>query len=228
MNFLSHFYFERKINDPHRTLGAVLPDLLRNMDREIRIFPEKEPSKYLHDAKMANILKGWSRHLATDSFFHNNLFFFDKTRQLKAYLTPVVINTPIRASFLSHIALELLLDRLLLNDSWLHENDFYQQLQDVDKQSLKDFLDLSGVENPNLFITYFNSFISDRYLGTYRNMAKITYALDQICKRYWPSGLSDEKKQQLTTALDSYEGDLAHNYKAIFNEISDYLNKELP
>jgi len=226
MNFLSHFYFERKLNDPHRTLGAVLPDLLRNMDRDLRIFPEKEAERYMQDEKMAKILKGWTRHIATDNFFHNNVFFLDKTRQLKAHLTPVVIGTPIRTSFLSHIALELLLDRLLLNDSWLHENDFYQQLQDVDKQSLINFLKLSGIKEPDLFITYFNSFIADRYLGSYRNMAKIAYALDQICKRFWPQGLNDEKKLQLTAALNNYEGDLAHNYKSIFNEIADYLNKE--
>lgn len=228
MNFLSHFYFERKVNDSHRTLGAVLPDLLRNMDRDIHIFPEKNKKKYIYDKKLAQILKGWSRHIAIDKFFHNNIFFLEKTQELKAYLSPVVNNTPIRASFLSHITLELLLDRLLLKNNWLHENDFYQQLADVDKQSLQIFLELSGIEDPTYFIAYFNSFTADRYLGSYRNMAKLTYALDQICKRFWPSGLSDEKKAQLTEALTSYEEELAQNFKVIFNETTDYLEKNYP
>ncbi|MEH6308181.1 hypothetical protein RYH73_21165 [Olivibacter sp. CPCC 100613] len=225
MNFLSHFYFERKANDPYRTLGSVLPDLLRNMDRDIRIFPEKNVSLFIDDQHTSRILKGWCRHLATDQFFHNNVFFLEKTRQLKAYLSPVVINTPIRASFLSHIALELLLDRLLLKDSWLHENDFYGQLQDVDPQSLATFLKLAGLQDTARFLTYFAAFVSDRYLGTYREMAKVTYALDQICKRFWPQGLSQDKKLKLTDALNVYEAELAYNYKVIFNEIADYLGK---
>lgn len=225
MNFLSHFYFERKINDPQRTLGAVLPDLLRNMDKEIRIFPEKNASKYLKNKNIAQILKGWSRHVTTDKFFHNNIFFIEKTQQLKAFLAPVVINTPIRASFLSHIALELLLDRLLLKNSWLHEDDFYEQLAEVDRASLEMFLDLSGIPNPNYFLAYFNSFIVDRYLGSYRDMAKLTYALNQICKKFWPNGLDEEKKLQLTNALTNYEEELAQNFKVIFNEITDYLQK---
>ncbi|WP_345232266.1 ACP phosphodiesterase [Olivibacter ginsenosidimutans] len=228
MNFLSHFYFERKINDPQRTLGVVLPDLLRNMDREIRIFPEKNVKKYLEDDKVAQIFKGWTRHIATDKFFHNNIFFIEKTQQLKAYLSPVVINTPIRASFLSHIALELLLDRLLLKNSWLHEDDFYQQLADVDKLSLETFLRISGIANPSYFLAYFSSFIADRYLGSYRNMAQLSHALNQVCKKFWSSGLNDEKKLQLTAALTDYEEELAQNFKVIFNETADYLQKNYP
>jgi len=152
-------------------------------------------------------------------------FFLEKTRQLKAHLSPVVANTPIRASFLSHIALELLLDRLLLKDSWLHENDFYGQLQDVDRQSLSRFLELAGLQDTTLFLTFFNAFINDRYLGTYREMAKVTYALDQVCKKFWPQGLNEDKKLQLTDALNVYERELAYNYKVIFNEIADYLSK---
>lgn len=225
MNFLSHFYFERQVNDPHRALGSVLPDLLRNMDREIRLFPEKNVALFIDDKHTSQMLKGWCRHLATDRFFHNNIFFLEKTRQLKAHLSPVVLNTPIRASFLSHIALEILLDRLLLKDSWLHENDFYSQLQDVDRESLSTFLRLAGLQDTAVFISFFNAFISDRYLGTYREMAKVTYALDQVCKKFWPQGLNEDKKVQLTEALNTYEEDLAHNYKSIFNEIAEYLGK---
>ncbi|WP_134090586.1 hypothetical protein [Olivibacter sp. XZL3] len=225
MNFLSHFYFERKVNDPYRAIGSVLPDLLRNMDRDIRIFPEKNVALFIDEPHTSQILKGWCRHLATDRFFHNNVFFLEKTQQLKAYLSPVVVNTPVRASFLSHIALELLLDRLLLKDNWLHENDFYEQLREVDGQSLSTFLTSAGIAEPTSFLTFFKAFISDRYLGTYREMAKVTYALDQVCKKMWPQGLSDDKKLQLTDALNRYEEDLAHNYKSIFNEVADYLRR---
>ncbi|QNL49433.1 hypothetical protein H8S90_22330 [Olivibacter sp. SDN3] len=225
MNFLSHFYFERKKNNPERTLGSILPDLLRNMDREIRIFPEKHAEIYVKDAKLLNIFRGWRRHIETDRVFHNNVFFIDKTRQLKAHLTPVVIDTPIRTSFLSHIALELLLDRLLLKDSWLHENDFYEQLGDVDEKKLVEFLNLSGVEDASSFVFFFKSFIADKYLGTYRNMEQVSYALDQVCKKFWKKGLGQEKKKLLTEALTEYEVELDHNYKSIFNEIAEHLNK---
>jgi len=228
MNFLSHFYFERQINDPQRTLGAILPDLLRNMDRDIRIFPEKNASAYKKNKKVEEIFNGWVRHQTIDKFFHNNAFFLDKTQQLKPYLAPVVLHTPIRTSFLSHITLELLLDRLLLKNNWLHENDFYDQLLQVDQNSLIDFLEISGIDNTLSFITYFNSFTADRYLGTYRNMAKLTYALDQICKKFWSAGLNEEKKEQLTHALNDYEDELMHNYKVIFNETAAHLNHVFP
>jgi len=223
MNFLSHFYFERQANNAEQTLGSILPDLLRNMDRDIHIFPEKEAWKYKYDEKVNSIYYGWCRHLEADRLFHNAIFFIEKTQQIKAYIIPVTLNTPIRPSFLSHITLELLLDRLLLKDSWLHENDFYNQLARVDQDSLVNFLSLSGVQDYAAFLVYFNGFITDRYLGSYRNMEQIAYALDQICKKFWPDGLGHKKKDQLVTALNEYERELAYNYKAIFNEIALHL-----
>ena len=35
MNFLSHFYFDRNTTDPHQVIGMVLPDLLKNANKEI-------------------------------------------------------------------------------------------------------------------------------------------------------------------------------------------------
>lgn len=62
MNFLSHYYFDRDINNCYHILGIVLPDLLKNADKNIILHPEK-----LHhpDKNINSIIAGWNKHLAS-------------------------------------------------------------------------------------------------------------------------------------------------------------------
>ena len=58
MNFLSHFYFDRDTTDCYMVLGTVMPDLLKNADKNVIIHPEK---LVLTKGAVNSIIKGWKK-----------------------------------------------------------------------------------------------------------------------------------------------------------------------
>lgn len=223
MNFLSHFYFERSSRNPELIVGSVLPDLLKNALRTAQVRPGKYPERFIDNPKLYSIFNGWQRHVETDRIFHTTEFFYHHTHELKKLLAPIIADTPIRASFFSHISLELLLDHLLLEDGWVHERDFYEYLAAADKDAIDKFLKRCGVEDTGLFFRFFNSFMRARYVGSYRHFDQIVFALGEICRRLWPVRLTDTQRAEVVTVLARYAHGLGAHYKQVFNDIRPHL-----
>lgn len=223
MNFLSHYYFERYSHDPELVMGSILPDLIKNASKVINVYPKKYEDNFEANPKLKSLYRGWLRHMETDRIFHNSKFFYQKTHELKMLLTPAIKDTAIRPSFFSHIALELLLDHLLLHNNWVHETDFYEYLAAADREAVDSFLKLCGIQDTGFFFRYFNSFMRAQYIGAYRTPHQITSALINICRRLWDVELSAGEKQQITDSLISYTSALSLQYKLIFEEIREQL-----
>src|SRR5690606_7759765 len=102
MNFLSHFYFDRHSNDPHRITGIVLPDLVRNSSKDWKIRPEKNHQIYKL-ASHRSILGGWQKHIEVDRYFHNSEFFKYHSGELRQALSPILEKSAVRPFFLAHI-----------------------------------------------------------------------------------------------------------------------------
>lgn len=224
MNFLSHYYFERYSRNPELVLGCVLPDLVKNADKDINVLPHKYEPRFAGNPKLGNIYLGWHRHVEADRYFHNAPFFYTHTHALKLLLTPAVADTPIRPSFLSHIALELLLDHLLLHHQAVHESDFYACLAAADRDTVARFLRLCNVQDTAFFFTYFNSFLRAQYIGSYRQFSQITHAIIQICRRVWDVQLSSGQQERMTTALAQYAAELDGGFRSIFDELQAHLS----
>src|ERR1700750_270501 len=125
MNFLSHFYFDREVDDCYHILGTVLPDLLKNADKTIVLHPEK-----LHhtDDRVNSSIAGWNKHLEVDRYFHSSEFFLEHSHKLKVLLRPTIEGSPVKPFFLGHIAIELILDNLLLTTGKVTADVFYGHL----------------------------------------------------------------------------------------------------
>ena len=108
MNFLSHFYFDRNNRDPNFVMGSILPDLVKNTRKDWNFHPQKDANLY-SSPELASLLKGWKRHLEIDKHFHSSAFFSAHTLAIRTAIGPVLENSPIRPSFIAHIALELML-----------------------------------------------------------------------------------------------------------------------
>ncbi|MEC3881084.1 hypothetical protein [Parapedobacter sp. 10938] len=224
MNFLSHYYFERYSRNPELVLGCVLPDLIKNADKDINVLPHKHESHFDGNPKLAAIYRGWGRHVEADRYFHNAPFFYTHTHELKALLAPAVADTPIRPSFLSHIALELLLDHLLLHHQAVHESDFYECLAAADRDAIARFLKFCDVQDTTFFFTYFNSFMRAQYIGSYRHFDQITYAVINICRRLWDVQLSISQQQRMTEAFAHYATELDRSFRSIFDDLETHLS----
>lgn len=222
MNFLSHFYFDRHSADPYHVTGTVLPDLLKNADKHINIHPEKLPEHPLPPVNC--ILHGWKRHLEVDRYFHSSAFFEHHSHQLKLVLAPAIQGSVVKPFFLGHIALELILDNLLLTTGKINVDDFYAHLDISDDAVIKEFLNYGGLTKTDKFFSFFTSFKKHRYLHTYTDAVQIAYALKRICMRVWPKPFTAEQEANMTEVLLDYRTILLKNFMSIFYDIESKLD----
>jgi hypothetical protein len=222
MNFLSHFYFDRHSTDSYHVIGTVLPDLLKNADKTINIHPEKLANH--PDASVNSILQGWKRHLEVDKYFHSSAFFAHHSHQLKLVLEPAIQGSVVKPFFLGHIALELILDNLLITTGKLNVDDFYQHLDGVETKTIETFLNYGGLSHTDRFFKFFNDFKGHRYLHTYSETAQIAYALKRICMRIWKDPFTAPQEENMTEVLLQYRSRLAPVFIGIFDDIDHLLS----
>lgn len=221
MNFLSHYYFDRNVNNCYHILGTVLPDLLKNADKTIVLHPEK-----LHHSNddINCIIAGWNKHLAVDRYFHSSDFFNIHSHQLKKLLLPAIEGSPVKPFFLGHVALELIIDNLLLTTGKILVDDFYAHLDGCKTEIVAEFLAFAGLKDDSRFFKFFDDFKSSQYLHTYAETHQITYALKRICMRVWQNPFTPQHEEQMNGILEGYRSLLLPDFMSIFTEIEAKLD----
>ena len=222
MNFLSHFYFDRYTADPKQVIGMVLPDLLKNANKHWNIRPEKNEGLYL-DSEVKNIYWGWKRHIWVDKYFHCSGFFFKHTQEIRTRIFPFLETAPARPFFVAHIALELMLDSLLLNNNLLNTSHFYTHLENTNKEALTRFFNMNDILEQEPFFHFLNGFIGDKYLNSYISPDKLVYAIHRICMRIWDQPFNETQKLQLAEVLIEYQESLQKDFMSIFEDIEKKL-----
>jgi hypothetical protein len=202
-------------------LGTVLPDLLKNADKNIILHPEK-----LHhtDNKVNSIIAGWNKHLDVDRYFHSSAFFTTRSHELKKLLAPALINSPVKPFFLGHIALELIIDNLLLTTGKISVTEFYDHLEGCQDDKIKSFLTFAGLEDTAVFFKFYEGFKKSQYLHTYAETHQIAYALKRICMRVWKNPFTPEQEVIMDEILSSYREEMLNDFMQIFQEIENKLN----
>src|SRR3546814_21126054 len=94
---------------------------------------------------MSAIRLGGELHLETDRRFHSSVFFHHHTSKLRKQIIRVLPDRPYRPFFLPHIALELLLDSLLMIHERAGTGQFYSRLSDSREDEIVRFLELNGI-----------------------------------------------------------------------------------
>jgi len=222
MNFLSHFYFDRNTADCYLILGTVLPDLLKNADKSVILHPEK-----LHhpDKHITSIIQGWKKHLEVDRHFHSSEFFLTHSHLLKKQLLPVIKDSPVKPFFLGHIALELILDNLLLTTHKVTAEGFYDHLDGCEAVVINEFLTYAGLNNTEVFFKFYEKFKIRRYLFTYAETKEIAYALKRVCMRVWTDPFTPDQQAAMTGVLFAYRASLLDNFMSIFDEIEEKMKQ---
>jgi len=204
VNFLSHYYFERHAPHPERVLGALLPDLLRNVDKGYVFHPRRHEARLFADARTRQISEGWYGHVEVDRVFHNSAFFLDHCRALRRELVPLLGHLPVRPSFMAHIAIELLLDQLLMRDGLADPAEMYERLDRADRSAIRKYLTVLGGVDIDLFLQFYENFVAARYVLEYAVDANIARALFSICRRVWDFPVRDEDCKNLTECLTAF------------------------
>ena len=220
MNFLSHFYFDRHCSDAYHVLGSVMPDLLRNADKEAQIKIEHLPPQT--DAAINSIINGWKKHLEIDRHFHSSEFFKLHAHQLKLLFVPVLAGSDVKPFFLGHIALELILDNLLLTNYTVFADDFYDHLKNAETHSIYKFLELNQV-HPQKFLNFYTSFIREKYLNSYIQLDSVVHALRGICLRIWKNPFSTKQELAVAGVIQQYTKLLLPDFMQIFDQMEGLL-----
>lgn len=225
MNFLSHFYFERQNPNDYIVMGVVLPDLIKNANKSWNLNPQKDEYLFRDVPEYAAILEGWKRHLEVDRLFHSSSFFKEQTAILKQMILPAVETGPVKAFFLAHIGLELILDHLLLTRNIVNADLFYRQLENASTIHLEGFLRLALLPDQVRFATFLSGFITNRYVFSYEKIENITYALNRICMRLWDAPFTEAQLAILTLQLEEFKEQLKNQFLPVFDEIEAELAK---
>jgi hypothetical protein len=219
MNFLSHYYLGKHIDDPHFTLGVVLPDLARNRDKALR-FRDVELKENALSPEAINLHTGVRFHHLTDHLFHNSTFFDSKSQQLKFMLQQKSFKVLQKHHyFMAHIALELLLDRMLLKaEPGLCEN-FYRHLKETDSNVISAYFNYSGYSNRHAdFLDFLDLFNKNMYIQHYVKTDSLAFALSRIYRRATGADISEDKAV-LCNFIEEAEEQVMRDYQAVFEEL---------
>ncbi|SDL78200.1 hypothetical protein SAMN05421823_10899 [Catalinimonas alkaloidigena] len=182
MNYLSHYYLDRTYHDPYYTLGLVLPDLVR-AQRVLRI-PAALPS--LPDtAYWTPVREGILRHVEVDRVFHTLPWFQTRVRELTDWLRAQPVPLLQKYDyFLAHVAVEILLDRQLLQKEPALADQFYAQLDRVTLEGVvKIFEWLSWEAHATTFYRFLEQFRAAQFLKRYQQQAGVVQSLAGVYRR---------------------------------------------
>lgn len=207
-------------------LGSLLPDLLKNVDKSYSFKIDRYKHTILPIPGAAYISDGWRRHEEVDRLFHSSDYFITHTHALRKEIEDIVMDLPVRASFLAHISLELLLDHLLITQEELSVDRLYEHLNKVDRNMLNSYLQNFQLINIERFNTFYDKFVASRYIKDYEKVSNLPYALFNICKRVWHFTPSANHLEALAERLDTYQRVNMKDNRTIYNEIENCLNME--
>jgi hypothetical protein len=174
VNFFGHYHLDHIPNNPKHNFGILTPDLLRNFTANLY------DKNLLHHLSDSDWQIGVLKHFERDKHFHQSIFFKETYQACHEITKNIFQNTNIpRFYFALHVLIEMILDKVLINEDENKLHEFYKQLE-LCKPEIPSLLELINHQNPNLFLERYNRFLESKYLFKYLNDFGIVYGLNRI------------------------------------------------
>lgn len=217
MNFLSHHFLVRHHPSGIFRAANVLPDLLRVSNPSLKIFGSRNLLADSSPQEMA-IRDGILNHFKTDRLFHDLPVFRIHVERLKKSLKTVFEDhRGTRLFFLSHILVEMILDRIILKEDLILGENFYHDLKMLDEQwvhtSMAGFQKYDGRQ----FSYHLKRFIESEYLFSYREDEALFYAVNRIHKSVGMAGFNRHDFKNFQIALLETEGHMKESFHSFWN-----------
>lgn len=183
MNFISHFYLDRGQADSWFFAGVSTPDLVSVFDRNVRLKQHTLPLLMENESSPEEIsfYNGVLRHFEVDRIFHSSLFFKEETRRLTELLKMQFGPGGVpRAFFVAHVAFELILDKILIQENHSLVAEFYAHLE---RYPLEKYVSLTEwVTRGSLpgYAQFLDRFITKKYLNRYTDLNHVIFILGRI------------------------------------------------
>lgn len=223
MNLVAHYYLDRDRVNSYFVVGAATPDLLSIYNSSLRI-------KARHLKKMSEdqagritppFLAGLYRHFFADGVFHLSPNFKEQTKRISNMLESYFPDLNIqRKFFIAHIMLELLIDKVLIDENPGILESYYGHFE-----ALQPFRDLRktselalGNELPN-YEFYMKKFLRRKYLYEYAQFEHIAWVLRRILRRVGIRNNEYLQSSSFRQLMVDYEQELIPMKEAFFDEI---------
>lgn len=183
MNYFAHGF--RFPDRPWYLAGTAVPDWLGVADRKVRLRPAAV-EEFARQAKgpRAEIAAGVLRHLEDDKWFHGTTAFRETTGELTRLFREVLEpGERIRPGFLGHIATELLLDGLLIEEDPDRLDAYYAALTGIDAELVEETVSAIAGESADRLAWFIDRFRDSEFLRDYGDPARLRYRLNQVLGR---------------------------------------------
>lgn len=182
MNFFAHFLVDRRHNQPQFNAALIAPDLLRHfLTKNNRVnWQLLKNNQEIVSGNLIPFCEGGLQHLLRDKQFHQSEFFekiYQNNRESWSKLGAQIGLE--RWWFSLHVSVELIIDKILINNHLNSLHEFYNTLAQQ-RQCYKALLTLLNHQDEELFLQRFDKFLESQYLFHYREFSGISYALHRI------------------------------------------------
>lgn len=177
MNFLSHYTVHHN-SEPVFNFGLLFPDFLGIISRGYKLKQFKKD----FGSKNTHFLNGIAHHELADALWHESIFFREKCAGIKKILNDFgFVDKPFRPFFMSHVMLEILLDRTIVLKEERLTDDMYTSLEAVEKELIENINEIHPATRE--FGRFFANFRSNRYVFSYGSNEMFIYALNRLFSR---------------------------------------------
>ena len=217
MHFLSHYYVDRSKSNPLFVLGALLPDIAPHFTKT---YNSKIRYKEWDIAEpLASIHSGVLRHFELDAIFHSSLVFKESCQFAGQRMAEQGLDREkYRFWFLSHITIELMLDRILILDQPDLVNQYYKVLNSVDINKLSAYFNFIGIdEEKTKILTNFMRFLEIRFLQYFDTIDGVAEGIVRTALRATGVVFTPDDRDRLVAALHNIENDMRYRSEKLLD-----------
>jgi hypothetical protein len=213
VNYLSHYYFDRDEDNKYYNIGLILPDLARSHIAKLRINPYKNITFTTKEISSMN--DGCNKHFASDRKFHNWMTFVELTNKATDMIRESGDKDINRDYFITHIMVEILLDKILLDKNPSLADDFYAMIDSVEMDWILKFMRYAGLQDDELWKGQHRRFMKAGFLKSYTSIENVIEAVEGVCANLGMIELNDDQRNLLIEICEAIEPELARSIDAL-------------
>lgn len=213
MNYLSHYYFDRDEDNKYYNIGLILPDLARSHIAKLRINPYKNITFTTKEISSMN--DGCNKHFASDRKFHNWMTFVELTNKATDMIRESGDKDINRDYFITHIMVEILLDKILLDKNPSLADDFYAMIDSVEMDWILKFMRYAGLQDDELWKGQHRRFMKAGFLKSYTSIENVIAAVEGVSANLGMIELNDDQRNLLIEICKAIEPELARSIDAL-------------
>lgn len=183
MNYLAHGW--RFTANPYFLAGTAAPDWLSVINRKVRL-RSRTAAEHVDaaDPMLASIARGIVQHHVDDGWFHATPAFNELSLAFAVEVRDALPGDEgFRPSFLGHILVELLLDRVLTEDQPRRLDAYYAALAALDPAATELAISRLATQPVDRIAQLIPRFLEERFLYDYLDDAKLLTRLNHVMRR---------------------------------------------